>query len=98
VIMAVATDDRVAGGSAAIAVGATVGFCVLMGGPITGGSMNPARSLGPAVIGGLWQGHWLYWVAPVTGMMAAGWAYEFLRVADGGSLHKRVSPRPPVSP
>ena len=98
VIMAVATDDRVAGGFAAIAVGVTVGFCVLMGGPITGGSMNPARSLGPAVIGGLWQGHWLYWVAPVTGMMAAGWTYDFLRVADGGSLHKRVSPRPPISP
>jgi len=98
VIMAVATDDRVAGGFAAIAVGVTVGFCVLMGGPITGGSMNPARSLGPAVIGGLWQGHWLYWVAPITGMMAAGWTYDFLRVADGGSLHKRVSPRPPISP
>ena len=98
VIMAVATDDRVAGGFAAIAVGVTVGFCVLVGGPITGGSMNPARSLGPAVIGGLWQGHWLYWVAPATGMMTAAWTYDFLRVADRGSLHKRVPPLPPVSP
>ena len=94
VIMAVATDDRVAGGFAAIAVGLTVGFCALMGGPITGASMNPARSLGPAVIGGLWRGHWLYWVAPVTGMMAAGWTYDFLRLAGGGPLHERISPRP----
>lgn len=51
----------------------------------------------PALIGGLWQSHWLYWVAPVTGMMAAGWAYDFLRPADGGSLHERISRRPPVS-
>lgn len=98
VIMAVATDDRVAGGFAAIAVGLTVGFCALMGGPITGASMNPARSLGPALIGGLWHGHWLYWVAPVTGMMAAGRTYDFLRLADRGPLHNRISPRPPVSP
>ena len=98
VIMAVATDDRVAGGFAAIAVGVTVGFCVLVGGPITGGSMNPARSLGPAVIGGLWQGHWLYWVAPVTGMMAAGWTYDFLRPADRGNLHHPRSERPPANP
>jgi MIP family channel proteins len=97
VIMAVATDDRVAGGFAAIAVGLSVGFCALMGGPITGASMNPARSFGPALIGGLWQGHWLYWVAPLTGMMAAAWTYDFLRHADGGALHSRISPRPPVS-
>lgn len=45
VIMAVATDERVAGGFAAIAVGLTVGFCAMMGGPLTGASMNPARSL-----------------------------------------------------
>lgn len=97
VIMAVATDDRVAGGFAAIAVGLTVGFCALMGGPITGASMNPARSFGPAVAGGLWQDHWLYWVAPVTGMIAAAWTYDFLRVADGRTLHQRISRRPPVS-
>jgi aquaporin Z len=65
VIMAVATDERVADGFAAIAVGLTVGFCALVGGPLTGASMNPARSFGPALIGGLWQAHWLYWIAPV---------------------------------
>lgn len=52
VVMAVATDERVADGFAALAVGFTVGFCALVGGPLTGASMNPARSLGPAVAGG----------------------------------------------
>jgi len=81
VIMAVATDDRVAEGFAAIAIGLTVGFCAMMGGPLTGASMNPARSLGPAVIGGFWDAHWVYWVAPITGMLAAARCYEYLRGA-----------------
>jgi aquaporin Z len=88
VIMAVATDARVADGFAPIAVGLTVGFCALMGGPLTGASMNPARSLGPALVGGHWYGHWVYWVAPITGMIAAVRAYEFLRPAHA----------PPASP
>lgn len=78
VIMAVATDDRVADGFAAVAVGLTVGFCALLG-PLTGASMNPARSLGPAVAGGLWTGHWLYWAAPITGMLVAARTYDVLR-------------------
>ena len=57
VVMAVATDERVADGVAALAVGLTVGFCALMGGQLTGASMNPARSFGPAVIGGIWRAH-----------------------------------------
>jgi aquaporin Z len=87
VIMAVATDERVADGFAAVAVGLTVGFCALLG-PLTGASMNPARSLGPAVAGGLWAGHWLYWLAPITGMLAAARVYEILRAS-----HPPVSPR-----
>ncbi|HUR95491.1 MAG TPA: MIP/aquaporin family protein [Gemmatimonadales bacterium] len=82
VIMAVATDDRVADGFAPLAVGLTVGFCALMGGPLTGASMNPARSLGPALIGGLWYAHWIYWVAPVTAMIAAARVYDLLRSAE----------------
>jgi aquaporin Z len=79
VIMAVATDERVAAGFAAIAVGLTVGFCAMVGGPLTGASMNPARSFGPALAGGLWHAHWVYWVAPVTGMLVAARVYDFLR-------------------
>lgn len=83
VIMAVATDERVPVGFAPIAVGLTVGFCALTGGPITGASMNPARSLGPALLGGIWHAHWLYWAAPLTGMLAAVRAYELLRLTCG---------------
>lgn len=82
VIMAVATDERVADGFAPIAVGLTVGFCAMMGGPLTGASMNPARSFGPAVVGNLWRAHWIYWLAPMTGMMAAARVYDFLRQAE----------------
>jgi MIP family channel proteins len=82
VIMAVATDERVADGFAAPAVGLTVGFCALMGGPITGASMNPARSFGPALIGGLWQAHWVYWLSPITAMIAAARTYDLLRVTQ----------------
>lgn len=82
VIMAVATDQRVADGFAPLAVGLTVGFCALMGGPLTGASMNPARSFGPALVGGIWRAHWLYWLAPVTAMIVAARAYDLLRIAQ----------------
>ena len=82
VIMAVATDSRVATGSAGVAVGFTVGFCALLG-PLTGASMNPARSLGPAVVGDIWSGHWIYWLAPITGMMAAGRTYQLPPAGSG---------------
>ena len=78
VIMAVATDERVASGFSALAVGLTVGFCALLG-ALTGSSMNPARSLGPAVAGHLWTGYWVYWVAPIGGMLLAARFYEHLR-------------------
>ena len=92
VIMAVATDERVADGFAPLAVGLTVGFCALMGGPLTGASMNPARSFGPAAVAGLWRAHWLYWVAPITGMMTAARAYETLRHAEPPPATPDIAP------
>lgn len=91
VIMAVATDEQVSPGFAGVAVGLAVGFCAMTGGPLTGASMNPARSLGPAVAGNLWTGHWLYWIAPITAMMAAVQVYGFLRPA-GASLQAPTAP------
>ena len=82
VIMAVATDERVADGFAALAVGLTVGFCALMGGALTGASMNPARSFGPALVGGLWRAHWLYWLSPISAMIVAARTYDLLRSAQ----------------
>jgi aquaporin NIP len=79
VIMAVATDARAFGEAAAIAVGGTVALDALFGGPITGASMNPARSLGPGIVAGDLSGIWIYLVAPIVGMAGAALVYAFLR-------------------
>jgi aquaporin TIP len=57
-------------------IGLTVAFDILAGGPITGASMNPARSFGPALVMGHWEWHWLYWVAPILGGCAAALFYH----------------------
>jgi aquaporin NIP len=78
VITAVATDARVVGGVAGAAIGATVTLCALMGGPISGASMNPARSLGPALISGATESLWLYGVGPIVGALLGAWAYRLV--------------------
>jgi MIP family channel proteins len=79
-----ATDTRNAKTVVPFAIGATVCAGALVTGPLTGGSFNPARSLGPAVIGGVWTAHWLYWAAPILGMIVAMRLYESLRSAGEG--------------
>jgi len=79
VITAVATDSRAEGHLAGLAIGGTVAFCALMGGPLTGASMNPARSWGPALASGQWDLHWLYWVAPVVGASLGALLYQWIR-------------------
>jgi aquaporin NIP len=79
VIMAVATDTRAVGAGAAIAIGGTVGLDALFGGPITGASMNPARSLGPALVSGELRDLWLYLVAPPLGAALGALAYQLVR-------------------
>jgi MIP family channel proteins len=79
VIMAVATDTRAIGAAAAIAIGGTVALDSLFGGGVTGASMNPARSLGPALVAGEWQQFWIYVVGPLVGALAAAWSYEVVR-------------------
>ena len=90
VIMAVATDERTPASVAPFAIGATVFAGALVTGPLTGGSFNPARSLGPAVVGGIWTSHWLYWLAPTIGMVAAMPMYEWLRGASTVAIPKDV--------
>ena len=79
VIMAVATDTRAVGEAAAIAIGATVGLDAMFGGPITGASMNPARSLGPGIVTGDLHAIWVYLLAPILGAAVAAVAYAFVR-------------------
>ncbi|HYH54879.1 MAG TPA: aquaporin [Solirubrobacterales bacterium] len=79
VIMAVATDTRAVGAAAAIAIGGTVGLDALFGGPITGASMNPARSLGPALVSGELSHLWLYLLAPLAGAALGALAYQLVR-------------------
>src|SRR5215471_4892369 len=62
-------------------IGLTVAFDILAGGPITGASMNPARSFGPALVMGHWEWHWLYWVAPIAGGVMAALFYDKLLLA-----------------
>ena len=79
VIMAVATDTRAVGAAAAIAIGGTVGLDALFGGPVTGASMNPARSFGPALAAGEWHSFWIYVTAPLAGAAVGALAYQLVR-------------------
>jgi MIP family channel proteins len=79
VIMAVATDTRAVGEAAALAIGGTIAMDAIVGGPISGASMNPARSLGPALVSGELADLWLYLVAPLVGAAAGAFAYQLVR-------------------
>ena len=65
-----------AGNLAGVAIGLTLVFCILMGGPLTGASLNPARTLGPALISGNFADLWLYFVGPIAGAAVAGLLYK----------------------
>ncbi|MGH2900686.1 MAG: aquaporin [Solirubrobacteraceae bacterium] len=79
VIVAVATDTRAVGAAAAIAIGGTVALDALLGGPLTGASMNPARSFGPALAAGEWRDFWVYVAGPVAGAALGAGAYQLVR-------------------
>ncbi|OLT60161.1 MIP/aquaporin family protein [Moorena bouillonii] len=78
VILGSGLDRRAPIGFAGLAIGLTVALEAACFGPITGASMNPARSLGPALVAGIWQHQWIYWVAPIVGAQLAVIAYRQL--------------------
>ena len=78
VIFSVATDARAVTRAAAFAIGGTVGLEAMFAGPISGASMNPARSLAPALVDGTFTSLWLYIAAPLAGAIAGAWVYRLI--------------------
>jgi aquaporin NIP len=79
VIMAVATDTRAVGAAAAIAIGGIVLLDILVGGGVSGASMNPARAFGPALASGTWGHFWIWVVGPLVGATIGAFAYQLVR-------------------
>ena len=79
VILAVATRPRTATGTAAFAIGGTIALASLVGGPISGASLNPARSLGPALVSGELGSLWIYLTAPLLGGLLGALVYDAIR-------------------
>jgi MIP family channel proteins len=84
-----------------LAIGLTLTAAILAIGPLTGASLNPARSIGPAVASGIFEGQIVYWTGPLVGSMLAAGIYDalFLRRAPDLPLHGAVRPEePPPEP
>ena len=64
------------------AIGLAVTMGILVGGPLTGAAMNPARAFGAALVAGFWPDHWIYWVAPLLGGAAAALVYSRFLIKD----------------
>jgi aquaporin NIP len=86
VIMSVATDTRAVGAPAALAIAAAVGVAAIAFGPLTGASLNTARSLGPAIASGEWQDFWIYVAGPFIGAPLGALAYQFVRGESSARL------------
>lgn len=86
VVLSVSTGAKEKGITAGIAVGAVIGLEAMFAGPICGASMNPARSLAPAVMSGSVGDLWIYFVGPIAGALLAGVAFGFVEADDKRSL------------
>ncbi|MED6114715.1 hypothetical protein PIB30_083118 [Stylosanthes scabra] len=82
VVSAVTSDDRAVGELAGIAVGMTVLVDVFVAGPVSGASMNPARSLGPALVMRIYDGFWIYIIGPFFGAILGASAYNLIRFTE----------------
>jgi MIP family channel proteins len=85
VIASVATDGRAAGQMAGLAIGGTVALGAILGGPVSGASMNPARSLGPAMLSGTLEHVWIYVLGPMAGAFAGAVTYRLVRCDEGAA-------------
>jgi aquaporin Z len=78
VIFGSAVHGKAVKSFAGIAIGGTIALDALFGGPVSGASMNPARSLGPAIVSGLWSDQWIYVAGPIAGALLAVVAYKVM--------------------
>lgn len=85
VILRVSTGAKEKGITAGIVIGATVWFLVLFGGPVSGTSLNPTRSLAPAVVTGNFKHLWLYLTAPFTGALLAVLVHRILHTEESAA-------------
>lgn len=76
VIFGTAVDPRGPKAIFPLCIGMTITMDILAGGALTGASMNPARSFGPALLSGRWDDHWVYWLGPILGGAFAAWLYD----------------------
>lgn len=89
VVLTTAVDDRGSHNkTGALAIGLTVGACIMAGGPMTGASMNPARSFGPALCGGHWNMFPVYILGPAIGAMLAAVVYRIFWEPRGMELRQ----------
>ncbi len=76
-VFGAAVDKKAAPGFGGLAVGFVLVVSILVANNITGGALNPARSFGPALITSHWTHHYVYWIGPILGALAAGVIYHF---------------------
>lgn len=90
VFHAVATDERTPAASTGLAIGGTLLFIQIAAGTVSGGSVNPARSLAPAIVSGTLGDLWIYVIAPFIGAIIGAIAYEFIGGADATQIPAQV--------
>jgi aquaporin-4 len=79
-IFMAAVHRKAAAGMAGLAIGGMIFLIHLVGVPLTGASVNPARTLGPAIVSGYWDFHWIYWVGPIVGAVIAGLIMQYVYI------------------
>lgn len=82
VVFGAAVDKRGPKLIAGLGIGLTITMDIFIGGALTGAAMNPARSLGPALVGNVWSAEWVYWVGPIVGAVLAALVYNYLLLDD----------------
>jgi aquaporin TIP len=97
VVFGTAVDDRAPKSIYPMAIGLTVALDIMAIGPITGAAMNPARALGPALVGGMWDAHWVYWLGPILGGVAAAFLQHRLFLVHAPSPETAVHGGPAPS-